>query len=270
LGQFDLTVTSRKLAISKGYYSLALAPDMLCQERMRTTTGWNKKLIGIGACALALAFGAGACGDDDKDDAPADGSPSDGEQSDGSPSDGEQSDGEQSDGEQSDGSDGEPADGSDGDPADGSDGEVSEEVTACVAESIPGEPEMERFTFTGDDGLSVGFVRRIDPDSAGTSGTRIWVAERVAVTDQGGSACISDAEQLSYMISHHNFDDEIVAIAADVTYELSQQQEGYDFPVFFGITKKVGGTVAYGPTPLRLVKCTILNDDSDCTERYSR
>jgi hypothetical protein len=117
------------------------------------------------------------------------------------------------------------------------------------------------------EGVSAAIVRRIDPEGFGTSGTLVWVAQRFGLVRGDVAACVSASGDLSYTISHHNFDDTMTASSSGQTWVWHQEGE-YGQQGTFTLTGERDGQVQWGPVRLSVVSCKRLDDGSDCTARY--
>jgi hypothetical protein len=144
-------------------------------------------------------------------------------------------------------------------------------VRSCLEDASPvRDTRTEVITFSSDT-LAVGFVRHVDPDAFGTSGSTQWLPQLFGIFVADDQTCLSDAEALEYMSSYHNFADVFTASDVDLdrVYTLKQGREGYDEPVFFDLeAKRENGDVYFEPTPLVLESCHELFYDEDCLEKY--
>ncbi|MFO7178337.1 MAG: hypothetical protein DIU78_006535 [Pseudomonadota bacterium] len=140
-------------------------------------------------------------------------------------------------------------------------------VDACLDLATAHETQTELLELEGD-GVIVGIVRYMDPESFGTSGTTPWLPDTLAVAYDAGTVCIRDAAALTYTISHHNFDDTLTAKDGDRTWTFRQEREDYDFPTVWTVSATEGGSTVLGPVELTLVECRFLGSNEDCSQRY--
>jgi hypothetical protein len=141
-------------------------------------------------------------------------------------------------------------------------------VTACLGEaSALKDTRTEVFTLSGD-GLKVGFARHVDPDGFSTSGTTVWLLQRFAIARADEQSCLSDESQLTWTLSHHNFDDEFAVTDGQLSYQMHLPRSGYDAPIGFTLEATRGGQSEWGPVGLTLESCHELLEDEDCTEKY--
>jgi hypothetical protein len=140
-------------------------------------------------------------------------------------------------------------------------------IEACLdAKAIDGTL-TEALTLKGD-GVDLAIVRRRDPDGISTSGTTVWLAQRFGIVKGALGKCVTDAADMTYTISHHNFDDEMTAEVDGQTLVMTLARDGYFKPVMWTVTAKQGDAVAWGPLPLTLIACTELDSGVNCLPSY--
>lgn len=149
----------------------------------------------------------------------------------------------------------------------GGSGQGDAVIEACLDAAVIGNTRTEALSFVGD-GVSVGIVRRVDPDGVGTSGTTIWLPQRFALVRGAVAECVSAESSLSYMITHHNFDDSMSAMSGGQTWTITHAQLDYDKPQTWNIVGKQGQNVVWGPVGLTLSSCLRLDNQQDCTDAY--
>jgi len=157
--------------------------------------------------------------------------------------------------------------GNGGAPGDGGAGPGDGVIEACLDAPVKGGVRTEALSFAGD-GVEVGIVRRIDPNGVGTSGTTIWLPQRLGLVRGAVAACVSDEASLSYQITHHNFDDSMSATSQGETWTLTHAQLDYGKPQTWNIVAKAGQNVVWGPVALSLTSCLRLDNQQDCTAMY--
>jgi hypothetical protein len=140
-------------------------------------------------------------------------------------------------------------------------------IETCLDTSVIGGTRTEALSFVGD-GVSVGIVRRVDPDGFGTSGTTIWLPQRFALVRGDVAECVSVTDNLSYKITHHNFDDSMSATSGGETWTLTHAQLDYDKPQMWTVDGKQAQAVVWGPIALTLTSCLRLDNQQDCTSTY--
>lgn len=138
-------------------------------------------------------------------------------------------------------------------------------IEDCLDTAVIGGTRTEALSFVGE-GVAVGIVRRVDPDGVGTSGTTIWLPQRFALVRGAVAECVSAMGSLSYMITHHNFDDSMSATSGGETWTLTHAQLDYDKPEMWSIEGKQGQNVVWGPVALTLSSCLRLDNQQDCTD----
>lgn len=143
-------------------------------------------------------------------------------------------------------------------------GDVIEE---CLDAPVLEDTRTEALSLEGE-GLLLGIVRRVDPDSLGTSGTTPWLPQRFALERGVVASCISEAPALSYTASRHNFDDSMRATSGAETWLFKQMREDYDQPTTWTVEGRVGDALSWGPVTLSLLGCTLLDADTSCADTY--
>jgi hypothetical protein len=129
------------------------------------------------------------------------------------------------------------------------------------------EVRTEALHFSGQ-GLELGIVRRVDPDSVGTSGTTPWLPARFGLERGAVAECVSNLADLDYVGSHHNFDDEMTATVAAETWAFKQIREDYDMPTTWTVEGRNGTSMVWGPIALTLISCTRLDTPGSCADQY--
>lgn len=138
-------------------------------------------------------------------------------------------------------------------------------IAECLDAPLMGS-RTEAIRLEGN-GVSVALVRRIDLDSAGTSGTTVWLTQRFGLVRADVSVCVSDAAKLTYTVSHHNSNDFATATGAAATWVLEQKDAEY-WRGAHEISAKQGNQVLWGPVALTVASCKQLDTDADCTAKY--
>jgi hypothetical protein len=138
-------------------------------------------------------------------------------------------------------------------------------IAECLDAPLMGS-RTEAIRLEGN-GVSVALVRRIDLDSVGTSGTTVWLTQRLGLVRGDVSGCVSDAAKLTYTVSHHNSNDFATAASGGTTWVLEQKDAEYWRGVH-QISAKQGNQVLWGPIALTIASCTQLDTDTDCTAKY--
>jgi hypothetical protein len=142
-------------------------------------------------------------------------------------------------------------------------------VDECLDGAVIQDTKTELLEFVAEPSLAVGLVRYPDPDMMGTSGTTVWVGERFAVANGSVSACVTESANLDYVVSYHNFDDQLVVTSGSVTYTFTQTREGYEAGTIWTVKAEEGGAVSWGPVTLELVRCLDLTSNNDCSGYYA-
>lgn len=140
-------------------------------------------------------------------------------------------------------------------------------VSECLDAMVIDEVRTEALHFQGA-GLELGIVRRVDPDSVGTSGTTPWLPQRFALVRGAVAECVADSNDLDYLGSHHNFDDEMTASVGNETWLFKQMRVDYDEPTSWSVEARSGDTVLWGPVTLTLLSCQRLDMPDNCAESY--
>lgn len=157
--------------------------------------------------------------------------------------------------------------GAGGDDGAGGAGSGEQVVEACLDAPVLGETRTEALRFSAA-GLTLGVVRRADPDSVGTSGTTPWLPQRFAISRGAVAECVSELAALDYTSSYHNFDDRMSAQGESETWVFQQVRESYDHPTVFSVEGRDGDTLLWGPTMLTLLSCHELSFDQSCSATY--
>jgi hypothetical protein len=144
------------------------------------------------------------------------------------------------------------------------DGEL---ISECLDAPVIDEVRTEALHFQGA-GLELGIVRRVDPDSFGTSGTTPWLPQRFALVRGAVAECVSELSDLDYLGSHHNFDDQMTASVGNETWLFKQMRVDYDQPTSWTVEAHNGNTVLWGPVTLTLLSCQRLDMPGSCAESY--
>jgi len=150
----------------------------------------------------------------------------------------------------------------------GQDAGSQADVSACLDGAEGKDSSTEALEFLGTDGTQIALVRYVDPDAFGTSGTTVWLPERLGYARGASSACVTEAGKLDYTISHHNFDDLMDAEVDDLTITFQQTRVDYDMPWSFTAQAKRGASVVWGPVTLSVVSCENLTTNEDCSGKY--
>lgn len=138
----------------------------------------------------------------------------------------------------------------------------------CLDAPLLSDTRTEALSFTGA-GLTLGIVRRADPDSFGTSGTTPWLPQRFALVRGNVAECVTNVAELEYSVSHHNFDDVFRASYGDETWVFRQKRQDYGYPATFSVESRGGGdALLWGPVSLTLSSCQELLNDESCAPTY--
>jgi hypothetical protein len=140
-------------------------------------------------------------------------------------------------------------------------------IAMCLDAEVIDDTRTEALTLEGD-GVSVAIVRRVDPDGVGTSGTTIWLSQRFGIEKGALAQCVSNDADMTYMISHHNFDDKMTAKIDGQTLLVSLTRVDYDSPTAWNVSAKQGDAVLWGPLTLELVGCQRLDSGQNCLPMY--
>lgn len=139
-------------------------------------------------------------------------------------------------------------------------------VEECLDAPVLDETRTEALLLHGSL-LVLGIVRRADPDGIGTSGTTPWLPQRFGL-ELGTIAACASGDDLDYVASHHNFDDQMSAVIDGDTWIFRQTREDYDKPTRFTLERRSGDALAWGPIALTLVSCDRLDTQTSCTDSY--
>ena len=147
----------------------------------------------------------------------------------------------------------------------GDGGAVSLDACAAAASAQVTLTELLRFEA---EGLAVAVVRYGNPNAGGTPGSIPWLAERFALERADESVCISAPANLTYINSHHNYDDKLEAISGGRSYTFTQQLFDHRAPNEWTISIHEGAGEVLAPTALTLVSCELLKTGGDCLPTY--
>lgn len=136
-------------------------------------------------------------------------------------------------------------------------------VDDCLSQFQSAGFDERLLTFNGPE-LRVGFIRDVDPDAFGTSGTTVFRAVRFALETADVQLCLDS--NLEYTVSHHNFDDVFTATHDGVRYELTMHTEDYGAAWEDQLTLRDAMTDAIleGPITLTFEQCTPLTQNGIC------
>jgi hypothetical protein len=140
-------------------------------------------------------------------------------------------------------------------------------IATCLDAQVIDDTRTEALTLKGD-GVTVAVVRRVDPDGVGTSGTTIWLPQRFGIEKGALAQCVTSDADMTYTISHHNFDDEMTAKVDGQTLLVSLTRVDYDTPTAWDVTAKQGDAALWGPLTLALVACKRLDSGENCLPMY--
>jgi hypothetical protein len=140
-------------------------------------------------------------------------------------------------------------------------------IATCLDAEVIDDTRTEALTLQGD-GLDLAIVRRVDPDGFSTSGTTVWLAQRFGIVKGSLAKCVTTPADLTYTISHHNFDDKMTAKVDGQTLLVTLTRTDYSAPAAWTVTAQQGDATSWGPLPLVLVGCTRLDSGENCLPSY--
>jgi hypothetical protein len=140
-------------------------------------------------------------------------------------------------------------------------------IATCLDAEVIDDVRTEALTLKGD-GVDVAIVRRVDPEGISTSGTTVWLSQRFGIVKGSLAQCVTTPADLTYTISHHNFDDKMTANVDGQTMLVTLTRADYADPAAWTITAKQGDATSWGPLELTLVACTRLDSGESCLSSY--
>ena len=131
-----------------------------------------------------------------------------------------------------------------GAPHGGADG-GDDVLATCFDAPVMPDTETQRLRLTGE-GIELAIVRYV---SLGVVKNLPFTLQRFGYVRGEAAACISDPPRLDYILSHHNWDDEITATEGNDTWVVRGCAA-------WSIERKTGDAIAWGPVPLTVASCT--------------